>query len=225
MVKPNHLNGMISVEKILKGLSHLIVNKTINDTWHRDFVTNVMNHVARGNPLSTNQSAVILKLAEKNINGLSSALNLSKKIVEDSIKNPRYDNQPYQSISVKREVRYLGSNKLAFRFKADPTVVRELKSCNGSDLVVEKVCRFDPKYRIWVVEVTAKNLETLYGIISRHRFDFDESVLEYMTLCANSKKAVSTVVYDEEGDQIVFNVCNNPVLAEVVRSILRGTEV
>jgi len=216
---------MSTVEDILRGLGSLVVSRRIQDEWNRNFISNVQEHVLNGKPLSTNQGAIVLKIAARVLPDLSKVMRISMDSLQQAISSPVYRNQPYQSISVKREVRYLGEDKLAFRFKLDSTVVSDLKSLRSANDMVESKPAFNQEYRLWVVQVTPGNLEKVFQLIQRHRFDFDEGVLEYMTLCTNSKKVVSTFVQSDDGDVVYANVCNNPLLAYVVEHVMMGEKV
>lgn len=211
----------ISVEDLLDGLATLVHKGGIKDPWHRNFLSNVQQYVLGGNALSTNQAQIVLKVANNHVAELSRETRRPKADVELYIKNPVYKKSPYQSVSIKREVRYIGMDKLAFRFKLDQVVVSELKSLRSSSDPINTAPRFDHKYRIWVVTVTPGNLEKVFDIIKRHKFDFDEGVLEYMTLCTNSKKAVSTFQFVDD-TLAVANITSNPLLAYVMQNLMNG---
>lgn len=215
---------MISVEKMLTGLATLVVKGVIKDSWHRNFLSNVHTYVLGGNQLSTNQGAIVLKVAAKHTIELSREVNHTKTDLEYSIANPHYERQPYQSVSIKREVRYLGMDKLAFRFKLDQVVVAEIKALKSSTDTVNTNPSWNNQYRLWIVTVTPQNLDKVFGIIQRHKFEFDEEVLEYLTLCTNSKKGVTTFVPVDDQTMVV-NVVANPLLSYVVLNIMNGDPV
>src|SRR5437763_12180494 len=116
---------MISVERILDGLATLVVKGAVKDSWHRSFVNNVSQHVSGGNCVSTNQAQIVLKIARGHKQELCKELRCADTELDEAIQFPAYDREPYQSVSIKREVRYVGMDKVAFRFKLDPTVVAE----------------------------------------------------------------------------------------------------
>jgi hypothetical protein len=214
----------ITVEDLLDGLTSLVQKGAIRDQWHRNFMSSVQTYVCAGNALSTNQAQIILKVSTNHIAELCRELRSTRTTIESAIKVPVYKKSPYQSISIKREVRYIGMDKLAFRFKLDTLVVSELKALRSSGDPVNSAPRFNHKYRLWIVSVTPGNLEKVFDIIKRHKFEFDERVLEYMTLCTNSKKAVSTFATVEDG-LAVANVTNNPLLSYVVKNLMGGNPI
>lgn len=216
---------MVSVESLLRGLVALCAKNVIKDSWHRSFLSSVNSHVVGGSSMSTNQGATVLKVAGKYAGTLANALGVPQSEVLDCIKNPKYDKSPYQSISIPREVRYIGMDKLAFRFKVDNTVVAEIKQLRSAHDPVNSAPKWDNKYRLWIVTVTPQNIDKVFSIIQRHRFHFDEPVLEYMTLCSNSKKASSTFAAVEGTDIAVANICANPLLSYVVKNVLKGEPV
>lgn len=216
---------MLTVEELLGGLGSLVVSTRIKDEWHRSFIASVQQHVQNGSCLSTNQSTIILKACAKYPVDLSKVLRRSVQEVEDSIRNPSYKKEPYQSVSIKREVRYLGDNKLAFRFKLDNTVLQDIKNLRGNNDLVDERATFNEDYRIWVVSVTVTNYSKVFSIINRHKFDFDEGVLEYMTICNNTSKVKSTIVMEDDESLIYANICSNPILVELIKNTMNGEVV
>lgn len=213
---------MIYVETLLKGLCQLVMNNTITDTWRRSFITNVTQHVDNGSSLSTSQSRIVCQIAGNYHKALSAALSVPQQNVAEAIRTPQYRQTPYQSADIRREVRYVGMNKLAFRFKLDQTVVADIKSLRTSSSYCQTQPQFNSEYRLWLVLVDNDNLDKVQALIKRHKFDFDQDVLEYITRCANSRKVPSAFVLDPETNDVYANVCNNPLLAHVVRNILKG---
>lgn len=212
---------VITVEDMLRGLGSLVVSRRIKDEWSKNFISNVQSHVTNQSALSSGQSDTILKIATRHIADLHKVMRTDLASVQRAIAHPQYRRPVYQSISVKREVRYMGADKLAFRFKADPTVVDDLKKLRdpNNDVVTPDPPRFEPRYRLWIVTVTQSNLEKIFGIISRHRFEHDMSVLEYLTICKNSKNHKTTIELEPEQDVIVANVVNNPILVEMIKAM------
>lgn len=212
---------MITVEDMLRGLGSLVVSRKIKDEWSKNFISNVQAHVTNQSALSSGQSETILKMAGRYIADLHKVMRTDLTSVQQAIAHPQYRRPVYQSISVKREVRYMGTNKLAFRFKADPTVVDDLKRLRNvnSELVPSVPAQFEPQYRLWIVSVTAENLDKIFNIISRHRFEHDMGVLEYLTICKNTKNYKTTIELEPESNVLVANVVNNPMLASLIESL------
>lgn len=213
---------MIYVEQLLKGLCQLVMSNTITDTWRRSFITNVTQYADNGSPLSTAQSKIVCQIAGNYHKQLATVLSATTSDIAKAIAQPQYKQVPYQSADIKREVRYIGMNKLAFRFKLDQTVVADIKALRTSSSYCQTQPVFNNDYRLWVVLVDTENLEKVFNLIKRHKFDFDEPVLEYLTRCSNSRKVPSAFVLDEESNEVYANVCNNPLLAHVVKNILKG---
>jgi hypothetical protein len=204
------------VEDILDGLSRLVVAGKIKGAWHIDFISNVQGYVGGGGCLSTNQGTTLLKLATSNTNALAQLFSVSSATMKNWIDNPTYRQSPYQSTSVKREVRYLGGDQLAFRFKADKTVTDDLKALKTNEDVMNTRPKWNSHYRVWVVTVTATNLEKIMTLIQKHLFAFDTTALEYITICNNSKAADSTFFSMEEEGLIYGNIACGPILASVL---------
>lgn len=213
---------MVYVEQLLKGLCQLVINNTITDTWRRSFITNVTQYANNGSPLSTAQSKIVCQISGNFHKQLATVLNVPQADIAKSIAQPQYQQKPYQSADIKREVRYVGMNKLAFRFKLDQTVVADIKALRTSSSYCQTQPVFNNDYRLWMVLVDSENLDKVFNLIKRHKFDFDETVLEYLTRCSNSRKVPSVFVLDDESNDVYANVCNNPLLAHVVKNILKG---
>lgn len=213
---------MITVENILNALCNLVIDGSIKGDWHKNFIQSVATHVAMGKPLSTNQSENVLKIARNSITNLSKTMRKPQAEVEAAIATPRHNQAPYQSASIKREVRYAGNDMLAFRFKHDPTAVADFKALKSATDPLSAIPYWNAQHRLWIVTVTPSNLDKVFNLIKRHRFEFDDAVLEYLTLCSNSKNVESVVVFDPESEQLVANVAGNPLLAYVMKNVLKG---
>jgi hypothetical protein len=213
---------MVYVEQLLKGLCQLVVSNVITDTWRRSFITNVTQHADNGSPLSTSQSKIVCQIAGNYHKPLATVLSTTTSVIAQSIAKPQHKQAPYQSADIKREVRYVGMNKIAFRFKLDQTVVADIKALRTSSSYCQTQPAFNSEYRLWVVMVDNENLEKVFNLIKRHKFDFDEPVLEFLTRCSNSRKVHSAFVLDPETNDVYINVCNNPLLAHVVKNIMKA---
>lgn len=212
----------IYVEDLLKGMWGLVLNGTIHDEWRSNFICNVKGYVDHGNQLSTAQGATILKLSDNYHRALAQELRVTQPEIAASIKSPAYRKQPYQSVDVKREVRYVGGNKLAFRFKKDPIVVKDLKYLTNGNSFVDTSTTYNDEYRIWTICVDSSNLERVMSIIARHKFQADHDVMEYLTRCTNSQTVPSVFLMDDQAEYVYANVCNNPVLAFAIQFIMKG---
>lgn len=209
---------MINVEDLVKGLNLLIKSTRISDAWFVSFLPSVLGHINTGNSLSSNQSNVICKCAANNVRDLSKVLRVSDSDIIACINNPTYKNTPYRSLDAKREVRYAGRNFIVFRFKVDNTVIADLKRLSSGDISDSKL-KYIRQYRLWRLGITSENINEVQALIQRHRFDFDQQLLEYMLVCQNSSKVKNTVVVTD--DQIIINSVNT-VLTGLVENILGG---
>ena len=213
---------MMYVEDILRGLGHLVTGGIITDRWTSSFISNVIIHVGNSKPLSTNQSAMVLKIAAKYVIPLTQVMKFSAVEIRNGINNPNHLRTPFESSDVKREVRYIGINKIAFRFKMDAVAQRDIRNLGINNGVVQSKPEFHLKYKIWIVQVDNTNLARIHDVITRHKFEFDDNLAEYLTRCENSQSVPSAFVADEEDGVIYANICNNPVLAYAVQHIMKG---
>lgn len=219
---------MMYVEDLLRGLALLVAAQNIRDGWLTNFISNVTMHVNNGHPLSTKQSEIICKNASNHLASLAKALRSSRDDVTAAIQSPRHKQQPYASANIPREVRYLGMNKLAFRCKRDPTVVADIKALTAKQSFINSrsslgaTSTWHNEHRVWVVQVVNENLDQVFEVIRRHKFNFDQDTAEYLTVCTNSKSQASTFVMDDDEQIVYVNVCNNQLLAHFVHNLMNG---
>jgi hypothetical protein len=212
---------MLTVEELLVSLTNLVRAGVETRDWNVSFISSVAQHVHAGRALTINQGKTVVKLASNHIAKIATARGLDASAVKHAIAFPSYRTPPVESANIKREVRYLGGNKLAFRFKMDPTVVAELKGLKSALLSKDRSV-FNQELRIWVVSVSNANLEKLFAIIKSNKFEFDDDVLQYMLTCSNSKGKSPTFKYDDKTGNIVVDVVDNPILEDIISIVLGG---
>jgi hypothetical protein len=212
---------MLTVEDLLDSLLFLVHTGVEQRDWNISFISSVANHVHSGHALTVNQGKTIVKLAANHISKIADHKKLDSNTVKHATITPSYRTKPVESANIKREVRYLGGNKLAFRFKMDPTVIAELKGLKSSSLSNDR-SSFNKQLRIWIVSVSAANLEKLFTIIKNNKFEFDEDVLQYMLKCSNSKGKAPSFNYDPQTGNIIVDVVDNPILEDIVSMVMGG---
>lgn len=220
---------METVEDTLEPMHLLRLNRpsvfarALPGPWYERFVSNVRLHALDNKPLSTEQVRIILKLLARLRPHLIEHRLASAESIDRLLRHPVYRRQPYQSSSIPREVRHIGDNCLAFRFKYNDVIVDAIKGLRKkSDYFADELTRFDHATRVWIVRVTRDTLDPIFKIVNDHRFQFDEATLDYLTLASNSKGQPSTFVFDPESGKIVANVCDNEIIANWVRNVLRA---
>lgn len=225
-------SSFVTVEDALEVFLDLIINAEIDlfntlfpDDWHSRFVSNVFGYVSQRKPLSSEQAKIVLKMVARAKTALVEKEIVEEKKIDQLLANPKYRLAPYQSSSIPREVRYVGDNMLAFRFKMNDVIVDSIKSLRKkSDNFTHDVIRFDHLARVWLVRVTRDTIDPIMQIIGKNRFQIDDATIEYLTLATNSRGQPSTFVFDPESGKIVANICDNEIIASWVRYVL-GAEV
>lgn len=215
---------MLTVEDLLESLLFLVHTGVENREWNVSFITSVANHIFNGRALTINQGKTIVKLAANHIAKIAAHRVTDSSAVKYAIASPSYRHPPVESANIKREVRYLGGNKLAFRFKMDPTVIAELKGLKSSSLSNDRSW-FNQGLRVWVVSVSNANLDKLFSIIKNNKFEFDEDVLQYMLKCSNSKGKMPSFVYDDQSGNIIVEIVDNPILEDIVSMVMGGVKL
>lgn len=219
------LGSMFTAEDLLALLAHRVVHLTDKgvDSWGVRFLANVHEHVSRGRALSTEQARVLLRIGAACRNYLVETAAVEAWQIDGLLARPRYRQELVQSTHYPREVRHVGGNLLAFRFKLHEEVRNAIKAlATRQDGQEDEPSRpwFDNDTRLWIVPVTKSNLNGVMAIIRRYDFAFDDPTLEYITLCSNSPGTASTAFVAE--GRIYINVCDDEPLLGMVQHILGG---
>lgn len=189
--------------------------------FHADFIDSVSTQLESGRALSVPQSKIVLGLIAKVGRFLVAAGDLTPAGLDHLLQCPTYRRQPYASVVVRHEVRWLGGHFLGFRCKYNPTVVtaiRALAQPGDTDRAW-----FHRDSRLWIVPVLRWTLGPIRDLIAAHRFQMDTATRDYLTLARCSRDKPSTLFYHAPSNQIVGNICDNPLLAFWVRHVAGGT--
>lgn len=197
------------------------------DAWTRKFVLDLYRQTAEQKPLSTQQAKYFLKVVLKyRETMLINEIGLTSVQIDTLISYPRFRREPYQSSYVPNEVRYLGDNKLGFRFKPARQTLDAIKALRDREGATPwsdaSSPRFDGKNKIWVVPVTSTNLKRVMSIILRYEFKMDTDVVNYLELCEHSFRKPSTFVLDPKNGNIIVNICDDETLGAWVHHVLNG---
>ena len=149
------------------------------------------------------------------------------------LSQPKFRKEPYESTNVPKEVRYIGDNFLAFRFKPNPTLKDQIKILGdvrpndwiqSSNKMIPTIIksRFDWYYKIWIVPVTRQNIIDIETLIRSERFNMDDVTRNYIRLAYDSRNKPSDFTIDTENDAILINVKDNPILAGWVTEVAGG---
>lgn len=186
----------------------------IRGEWYVNFITNMANHVRNKKQLSTEQAKMILKIIEKIKNRIISLGQFKKHEIDDLLKNPIYRKTLYQSSNVPREVRFIGNNILAFRFKYDPLLRRDVKNIKNS--------YFEPINKLWLVPVTRDTIDAINDLIDDGKFSMDNLTNLYLTECRDGGKDRPSFKIDEETDIIVSKIPNDILISNWIVEVLDG---
>jgi hypothetical protein len=223
------------VEDIINDLAHRIaaadkdpVGAALReDPWTQKFVESLQGSVKSGRALSTEQGRVflnVLRRLKRQCGGPVSGM--SAELLDQFLLAPRFRNPPYQSTPVKKEVRYLGDNKLGFRCKRSDEIMHDIKAMSnrGRDSTWKEQHRpyFNRQHKLWVISITADTYQSVVKLIGSHGFDADDAVIEYLALADSSRGQASTFVLDDTTGSIVVNICDNPVLESWVKRVIFG---
>lgn len=198
-----------------------------SDSWGSGFIKSLAESVGRGSALSTRQATFFLNLVKKHRDAiLTNGCGYSSIDLDRIVMTPAYKQQPYESIQIVKEVRYLGDDKLGFRFKRDDGIKEFIKrmrmSVKDFPWRPDLEPKFDYRHRMWVIPVYAGNFKKIMNMIGDYGFGFDDDVAGYLALCEASINQPPTAVLDPESDQIVVNLCDNDALSAWMVNVMRG---
>jgi len=199
------------------------------DPWRRKFLASLGDAVKAKKTLSSEQSRIFCKLVRENKEAIAELDDeYSERLIDDFLTYGKHRRQPYQSYNLPREVRYLGDNKIGFRFKRSQEIIDDIKALKSRRQSEKESMRWRPHptyngaFRMWVVPVTGENVKQVMNIIRKHSFSFDDEVAEYFLLAENSRGQKSAMVHDPISGKFIINVCDNDALAAWVRNVMFG---
>jgi len=218
---------MMTVEELIEKLDELLWSPPyennqrleIKATWDRRFISDVSNYTREGKCLSTSQSHLALKLIKryKHHLVLSGYLDIS---IDSILNNPTHRLPPYVTSQINREVRYLGDNKLVFRFKYNPPIIESIRNLRDTNIYTSTTYPdFNKNLKVWTIEVTPNNYDNIITLISSHKFNFDDDVAIYFMNFENSKSKKSSAKIIN--DKIVVECNNEGLFSEVLNNMLK----
>jgi hypothetical protein len=213
----DHQNMSIrTVEAAAIQMSNLLVvgdpiARTALGGWFTSFIQSVAERVAFAKPLSTKQRDHIVRAIKAYYDALPPG-HTDRPDLDALIRNPVCVQEPYSSQSYPREARYLGVNKVAMRFKPDPTLLSTIK------MVLKG--RFDVDHRVWVVTISEQNMEEFGNALLNFDFHFDDAVVSLLAEFEALRKQPAGFIVDDEND-VILGVCGT-FLAEWAEYVAGG---
>lgn len=190
----------------------------LSGEWYSSFVSNMHAHISSGRSISTEQSRIILKIVERVQLRLVALGDVSAEDMVALLRSPTHRNPPYRTAQIKREVRFLGSNKLAFRFKFNDLIRRDLTNLKCDS-------EFNREHRIWIVSVTSETIAPIRKIIRHHRFELDDITENYLEECEAGIGKQTTVEIDSETGLLLFKVFDDCPFASWIATIEAGEAI
>ena len=149
-----------------------------------DFMSDISSLVGpwKAKPMSTSQAELCIKIISKYVNILVTYAGYDEDEVKGLLNKPVYEKEPYKTVFVPREVRYVGNGKLAFRSKYNKNLIEKFKEIEGSYF-----CHWVKEHRITMVPIKNETqLNMAMDIIQKHDFKFDDDVVQFLTHCSNT---------------------------------------
>ncbi len=218
----------------------------ILEGWAADFVQSVGNHIDNGRALSVKQAAQVLKVIERVRHHIVTKGWATDDQITAMILHPQYRQPLYEASYVPREVRYLGGNLIAFRFRGDKELIDKITALSQAPMtpwlhggVVHGInkyelereatvaikSRYDYLYKIKVVPVYRFNLKAITDIIATHRFKTDDMILAYFRGARKNLDEPAVVTISKEDEAILVKVHDDPLLSSWITEIGEGLAI
>jgi len=221
VIMPVHFAGLpVDLEKLYE----IVVNPpldagkakhSITESWDRNFISSVYQHITNKSPISTAQAKILLKLINKYSN-LLILKGCNGSEILSSISHPTYLQPPYESKNFRRSVRWGGNSCLVFRSKHNPEMTEDIKKL-GMMRIFDEKAKFNREFKLWIVPIHSGNYEKAMNFIGRYNFHFDDQVAGFLANISNSigqksEVEVSDFITIQVKDDEFFNLWLQDVL-------------
>jgi len=199
----------------LKGIPVEITNTDKSYTFDDNrFIRDITSYSRMNKSLSSSQGKLCIKIISKYRDILENN-GINKIILDSVISSPIYRLPLYESLNIKREVRYAGDNKIIFRFKYNPTIIDELRKLRHHNMETGMIYPiYNKDLKLWIMEITKDNSDKIMSYIKTHKFEFENDLVEYFFTIENAKTSKDDIKL--VGDKIIItNNTNNEWLKEL----------
>lgn len=203
-------------ETLVPWLGDASLQRALGDPWFEKFLNSIYTRTLFSRqPLTTEQAKIVLKVLARARSWFVDR-GWSDATIQAMLDAPVYRLPPTQSVNIPRQVRHVGGNLLAVRFKRHDNILADLQSLDA---------RFTPpvwdtRHRVWLVPITSSNHEGLLELIGGYRFEVDDAVVESLAATKDKIGERSGFVYDDTTNEILVNVGDNDLLARWVSATL-----
>jgi hypothetical protein len=208
---------MLYIEDVFELIAEKLLSKDkknfdglLSDDWSIKFVCSVNEQITNDHPLSTEQAKVVVRMIQDVHGFLADYGDADLTEMQKLLSHPRFKHEPYQSTYIPKEVRHIGSNLLAFRFKYQPAIIKDIHSISKISHYGSKPY-FDYNLKLWIVPVISTNFRRVKEVINDHRFGTNDATDLWLTKAKNSYDAPSIIFIED--DLCVATVCANEMLA------------
>lgn len=199
------------------------------NAWAKKFVSDVSMRTYSNMALSSAQASTAVSILRQLSPETVSTL-FAPGVVARLIATPTYRQPPYRSTQIsRREVRYIGDGKVAFRAKLyDLSQATKSRLPQPPAFLLDSVFRMQPfihaDLNLLVVEVNRHNVMNIVNWIERDRYHCDDATLEFLAGVPNTLYETDFIADGDLG-VIVGDVGNNGLVGWIVTDILGGEPV
>lgn len=176
-------------------------------SWDYKFISDVSTHSLRGSALSAKQASTVIKVLQKYVTLFDPA---DQPTVRALLTDPEYRRPLYESIEIRREVRWAGGATVLFRYPYNNSINADLRTLtNCIDFIMQP--RLLSSIKTFKVIVDSSNYKHIMDLIQKHSFQFDDETLQFFMNVTNHADKPNRISVD--GDQIKVEVNNDVMLS------------
>lgn len=178
----------------------------VSDKYDAKFLRSIHRRIGDETALTTRQGWALLKVLRK-IDMLGDMINLTQESIDKVLSDPQWKLPLVPSVELRSEVRHLGDNILAFRSSLGKPFEQAAASLEPTF-----------SHGVKLIAVTTGRVDKVIALIGEFGFEMDEATEKFLAGTLEHRNKEPRVIAMD--DHLVFDVPNNPLLAQFVHHIL-----
>lgn len=135
------------------------------------FFVDMEKKVSRGKSLSTNQCKLAIRRIQQNLEFAKAACSIDRSDLKNLLKNPVYRIPPVESVEWAKEVRWVGFNKIALKYKFNKELNESIYKL--ADQTVENTHMSD-KHFLTIIPIVPGSIKYIYQFCMDNKFKMDK---------------------------------------------------
>jgi hypothetical protein len=216
----------LTVEDVCEALYRACVSHVDSasfDEWSRSFISTTNGVIGSDFALTTEQSRIVLSLAKRYRSVLVRVNPTFGTDLDRALSAPRHRRPVVTPSDIRREVRYLGTNFIGFRYKRDPNVAQALNRITGLGLTtIDPSTLYRAEDKVTRVPVNRFTIAPIQEVIRRHRFHIDDPCLAYLTDVINAVGQPVSAAHGPDLGLFAIEVPDNDLVSWWIPTVLGG---